>query len=146
MTDQHTPGPWRWELNLKSRILELCGGARPFDITVLEPCRWGMHDASIRFRDPKIDGNLMRAPHEVLGWCAPYPGREHHSPWLQNITHPDARLIACAPELLAALEKAHAELANSPGDIWSPEGARNHEERQELIRKARGVKPTELKP
>lgn len=141
----HTPGPWRWELNLNSRQLELCGGGG-YDVTILDPVRWGMHGATVRFRDTDISGNLLHAPHEVTSWHAPLKGREHHAHWLQDVTHPDARLIACAPELLVALEKAHAEIANSPGDIWSPECAKNHEERLALIRKARGVKSTDAKP
>jgi hypothetical protein len=133
---------------MSSKSIELVGGGgRAFDLTIMEPRRWGMNSATLWFRDPAEEGmNLMRAPHEVPAWIPPFPDEKHHASWRLNLTHPDARLIACAPELLAALEKAHAELANSPGDIWSPEGARNHEERQELIRKARGVKPTELKP
>lgn len=133
----HTPGPWRWELNLDSRQLELCGGGG-YDVTILDPVRWGMHGATVRFRDPDIRGNLLHAPHEVAAWHAPFPGREHHSHWLQDVTHPDARLIAAALELLEELEKAHGIL----GDLGyvGPE----HAAREALIRKARGVKPTEL--
>lgn len=100
----HTPGPWRWELNLDSRQLELCGGGG-YDVTILDPVRWGMHGATVRFRDTDIRGNLLHAPHEVAAWHAPFPGREHHSHWLQDVTHPDARLIAAAPDILAALEE-----------------------------------------
>lgn len=52
----------------------------------------------------------------------------------------DAQLMACAPELLAALEKAHGIL-DALGYV-GPE----HAAREALIRKARGVKPTEPKP
>lgn len=34
----------------------------------------------------------------------PVAGREHHAKWFQDIDHPDARLIAAAPDLLAACE------------------------------------------
>jgi hypothetical protein len=32
------------------------------------------------------------------------PGEEHHSEWNQDIEHPDAKLIAAAPDLLEALK------------------------------------------
>lgn len=137
MTEQHTPGPWRWELNLDSRELALCGGKQPFDLDILQPCRWGMNGATIRFREPSVDGNVMRAPHEVAGWHAPFQGREHHARWLQNVTHPDARLMAAAPELLEELEKAHAELEEC-GTRWHQQSALNRAAREALIARVRG--------
>lgn len=128
----HTPGPWRWELNLNSRQLELCGGGG-FDVTILDPVRWGMHGATVRFRDTDIRGNLLHAPHEIAAWHAPFPGREHHAHWLQDVTHPDARLIAAAPELLEELEKAHALLVEQGYN--GPEV----ELQAEVLRKAKGA-------
>jgi hypothetical protein len=64
----------------------------------------------MRFRDPALDGmNLM---HPIEHWLATVPGREHHKTWFQTINHPDARLIAAAPELLNALRMAEAALAS----------------------------------
>lgn len=47
----------------------------------------------------------------------PQPGREHHADWWRIIEHPDASLIAAAPELLAALEafvERHISMCHAP--------------------------------
>ena len=48
--------------------------------------------------------NIMHKLHERPDWIAPFPGRNHHAHWCANVIHPDMRLIAAAPKLLAALE------------------------------------------
>lgn len=94
----HTPGPWRWEINLKSRVVRLTGGVRPlYDLTVMDFVRWGMGNAAPRFIDQ--DHLMERAD----TYAAVVPGREHHAQWFQGLSHPDAHLIAAAPDLLAAL-------------------------------------------
>ncbi len=95
----HTPGPWRWEVNHKSKQMDLCGGARPkFDLTVMDCVRWGMGGAAFRFIDAR---NIM---HRADGLTVPVAGREHHASWFQTINHPDAILIAAAPDLLAEVD------------------------------------------
>jgi hypothetical protein len=76
MTDQHTPGPWRW---------------------VPEP------DTASPWRDY---GDLYSASSEVVlsGWENDFEGG------VRVNSHADARLIAAAPEMLAALESAADEL------------------------------------
>lgn len=97
---QHTPGPWRWELNEKSKQLQLCGGRSPFDLTVLDFVRWGMGEATARFR-ADVDGiNLM---HHARDFAVVVPGREHHADWFKGLKHPDASLIEASPDLLASL-------------------------------------------
>lgn len=95
----HTPGPWRWEINLKSKQIQLCGGRPKFDHTVMDFVRWGMTGAAPRFLF-KPGGHLL------LDHCSKVativPGREHHASWFQTLNHPDANLIAAAPDLLAA--------------------------------------------
>jgi hypothetical protein len=101
----HTPGPWRWEFNKEHRSLHLVGGKPQYDLTIINFERWGMSGATMRLRDTAYDGmNLMIRVHERPDWFAPEPGREHHKSWHQLLTHPDARLIAAAPDLLAALK------------------------------------------
>lgn len=107
-----TPGPWRWEINLQSKRLHLVGGLRPqYDLTIIDFDRWGMGGAIMSLRDTAHDGmNIMHKLHNRPDWIEPFPNREHHASWCQNVIHPDARLIAAAPALLAALKSMlHAE-------------------------------------
>lgn len=104
---KHTAGPWRWELNEECKSIHLVGGKPQFDLTILEPIRWGMGRAGLMIRDTAHDGmNIMHKLHERRDWIAPFPGRAHHANWCADVTHPDMRLIAAAPDLLAALQTA----------------------------------------
>ncbi len=97
-----TPGPWRWEVNHKSKQVQLCGGACPkYDLTVMDFARWGMGGAAPRFSDER---GIM---HRSDGLTVTVAGREHHAAWFQDIRHSDARLIATAPELLEALQEMY---------------------------------------
>lgn len=101
----YTPGPWRWEMNLKSKVLHLVGGDTRYDLTIMDFSRWGLGGAVASLRDPTVDGmNLMHRLCDRKDWIAPFQGREHHADWCSDVTHPDMRLIAAAPDLYAALE------------------------------------------
>lgn len=98
---KHTPGPWRWELNKQHKSIHLVGGRPQYDLTIIEPTRWGMNRATIMIRDTSHDGmNIMHKLHERQDWIAPFNGREHHASWCADVIHPDMKLIAAAPELL----------------------------------------------
>ena len=99
----YTPGPWRWELNRKHHGVSICGGKRPFDLTVMDFVRYGMSRAAPRFLEPLDDSSMMLL-HRCERYAATVPGREHHADWFQTIDHPDAHLIAAAPDLLEALK------------------------------------------
>lgn len=90
-----------------------------FDLTVMDFARWGMGHAVPRFRDTSVDGmNLMDRLCDMPGWIATEPGREHHKQWHQLVTHPDARLMESAPDLLRELDRANRLLAELTFSAW----------------------------
>ena len=109
---RHTPGPWRWELNAKSKQVELCGGKNPHDLIVMDFVRWGMGGAAPRLREDRDELNIM---HRCERWAEPVVGHEHHASWFQTVNHPDMNLIAAAPDLLEA-----CMAAMRIADLWSP--------------------------
>lgn len=90
-----TPGRWLWILNLKAKQvhLEAQDGPRQY---VIDFVRWGTNGAQPRFQ---VDG-LMQ---DAQDCAAIVEGREHHAAWYQTLDHPDANLIAAAPDLLRRL-------------------------------------------
>ena len=112
-TPQHTPEPWRWELNEKSKEVQLVGGHPKFDKLVMDFARWGMGGATPRFNREIGALNIM-APARVFDMIV--EGREHHAAWFKTIDHPDAnRIVSCVnncaginpeavPLMLAALD------------------------------------------
>ena len=114
-----TPGKWRWELNLKSKRVSLCGGKNPFDLIVMDFERWGLGSAIPRFRTGNDDMNIMK---KAVEFASVVPDREHHSDWFQNIDHPDARLIAAAPEMYELLKGiAYPHLSGTTQDLLKVE-------------------------
>lgn len=102
---KHTAGPWRWEFNAKYKSMTLVGGKPQFDLTIMDFGRWGMGGAVAVMRDTAHDGfNIMHRVCDRPDWIAPFEGRAHHADWCAEIIHPDMRLMASAPDLLAALQ------------------------------------------
>lgn len=143
MSSNFTPGPWRWELNERHRGLCLCGAAG-YDLTVMDFVRWGMGSAAPRFRTEVGGAPQVMVRAESFGVVV--PGREHHAEWFKTVNHPDAALIASAPELLEALEAA-VECGMVPTSSANEGGAHAHvrqlhvaDQIRAAIAKARGVK------
>lgn len=100
----HTPGPWQWSYSGGAFYLRTVGRGL---LTVMDFVRMGMNYAQPRFSkwegaDRERQGGIMQKA-EALG--------ELHD-------HPDARLIAFAPQLLQAL-KAHVCVRAGCGDGMS---------------------------
>lgn len=132
----HTKGPWRWEYNPRHKSVQLCGGSPKYDKTVMDFVRVGMSGAGPRFIDNSEGFNLLgRLVDRVKDWCRPEKGREHHADWFQEVVHPDAVLIAAAPELLHALE----ELVDCYDDIGGPDGTYARITAQAALAKAKGL-------
>lgn len=112
MSAPHTAGPWRWEFNDKHRSMTLVGGKPQFDLPIMGFARWGMGGAVAVLRDTAHDGfNIMHRVCDRPDWIEPFEGREHHADWCSGVVHPDMRLIAAAPDMLAALRRAVLALA-----------------------------------
>ena len=134
MSAAHTPGPWRWEMNQSAKDVQLVGGVPKFDLTVMDFVRWGMGSAAPRFRDTALDGmNLMDRVCDKPEWLQDFPGRSHHARWCRAVIHPDAVLIAAAPELLSWLRWSMKYL---PDDVKQ---SGQYEMAQAVIAKATGV-------
>jgi hypothetical protein len=101
---QSTPGPWRWEVNPTGYDARLIA-ERPRHLIVMDFVRWGMARAAPRFRTADCLLSRVEEFSEVV------PGREHHARWYRQLVHPDALLIAAAPDLLAACHAAFASAA-----------------------------------
>ncbi len=99
-----TPGPWGWRQPEGSNHITLCTVGRGL-LYILDPCRVGMNDATIRFghRSMPRQGGLLRA--------VPVRGRGAPDYLTDAELTPDARLIQAAPELLMMLRK----VLSSPG-------------------------------
>ena len=106
---EHTPGPWEWQVNKTYKQVTLIGHRNGCRELVMDFTRWGMNGAKPRF-------NRSGLMHPADGLCGIIEGREHHASWCQTINHPDARLIAAAPDMLDALIEYMAWGAKTQSD------------------------------
>ena len=124
---KHTPGPWRWFGNTKSHDIHLAtvNGGRVF---VLNFVRWGMAGAQPRFQGRGERRGFMVPATDLVTYEVDYR-RD-----ISGINHPDAHLIAAAPELLRALKGALYD-SGCDGDLCMHEW---HELARAAIAKAEG--------
>jgi hypothetical protein len=94
-TPIHTPGPWEWLL--MGDLRPLLGTPDRGRLIVMDFCRLGMQAAEPRFA--VWPGQMDGAPRERLGGTMRRASELVHAD-----KHPDARLIAAAPDLTAALQ------------------------------------------
>ncbi|MFU0504163.1 hypothetical protein [Pseudaminobacter sp. NGMCC 1.201702] len=113
----HTPGPWAWFGNASSNHVYLAtthSGRR----YVMDFVRWGMHGAQPRFQ-PKRGGmidakDLLQfevGDQSIVGIDAARKEGSVYRYDVRGINSADARLIAAAPDLLAAL-RPFADMRN----------------------------------
>ncbi|MBF0192505.1 MAG: hypothetical protein HQL99_15410 [Magnetococcales bacterium] len=104
-------GPWSWYGNLKTNHIYLATerGGRTY---VMDFARFGMRDAQPRFN---TDKGMVKAQDlcrfevgdpDVIGYQAAKEDDSVYRYDISEIDHPVARLIAAAPDLLAALLEA----------------------------------------
>lgn len=104
MSQKPTPGPWKWHERDNGKDVFLVHPYRGF-LTVMDFVRRGMQGGTFRLATWKGDerenmGGIMRPAHEV-----------------DVANHPDARLIAASPELLAACEAMVTARSGAVGDV-----------------------------
>ena len=92
---KHTPGPWVWKINEVSKFISLVSLAQMKPI-VMDFMRYGTQSAQPRF-------NVDMLMEKASDLSQTIKGQEHNANWNKTISHPDARLIAAAPEMLEIL-------------------------------------------
>lgn len=105
--EKFTQGPWQWLINKESKKVELCGKG----IEVLRFKRYGMQGAAPTFTENHMGHKLQGVKAEDL--AIDIKGREHHSHWCQTIGHPDAHLIAAAPDMYEMLDTIETVLSGN---------------------------------
>ena len=121
--DKHTPGPWKWFGNASSNSVYLATthSGRRF---VMDFTRWGMRGAQPRFQPERggmIDAkDLLQfevGDQSIVGVEAAKKDTSVYRMDVRGINSADARLIAAAPDMLAALQKTLNYLENTEGEL-----------------------------
>lgn len=141
MSDQHTPGPWVWRGNAHAQDVYLStrhGGRR----IVMGFKRWGTANAQPTFRgqnsleDAKDLLKFEVGEASVTGVSEAKQNTTVYRLHISDIDHPDARLIAAAPDLLEACQTL-ATLLDT--DDWIATGRLAVKQAQAAIAKVRGA-------
>jgi hypothetical protein len=111
----HTPGPWGWYGDTKHNHMYLAtvGRGRTY---VMDFVRWGMGSAQPRFQLRRENGHGVMVPssefavyevgeRSVIGHAAAKLNESVYRYDVCGLSHPDASLIAAAPDLLEACKE-----------------------------------------
>lgn len=138
----HTPGPWGWFGNNHGIYLATRRSGRR---TVMDFVRMGMRGAQPRFCVSSImykAAELVRfavGDGRARGFEQGKADRTVYRFDISEIDHPDARLIAMAPELLSALEDMAEAARNEVGQRASPSLTEALSEADRVIATSKGV-------
>ncbi len=120
-----TPGPWRWEIRTGHKMCKLMTD-HSGQYYVMDFARWGLQDACPTFQQYEkysgpVDERRSLGMTRADKMAKSYPGKEHHQGYDDYIDHPDAILIAKAPEyisyLLAEVERLETENKSLQVDV-----------------------------
>jgi len=121
-----TPGPWRWDAAPCNQEISLVT-SHSGGYYVMGFERYGMRDAAPTFQVyEKYDGSVTERKSEGMvradKLCKSIPGKEHHVGFDDYIDHPDAILIAHAPEdikaLLALVKQQAGEIETLRSELY----------------------------
>jgi len=145
-----TPGPWMWDMRENYKQVKLVT-AHSGQYYVMDFERRGMQGACPSFQVyDKYDGPVReRGSHGMMRadqLAKSYPGKEHHKGFDDYIDHPDAILIAHAPEdikaLLALVKQQAGEIETLRSELYPAKEieerrAENWEAEKRLLQKTR---------
>ena len=128
------PGRWHWAGNAKHHTVTLSTWVPGYGrVDVLSCRRAGMHGAEFRFCDP--DSMMLQPVRELVQYEVCHAATSPDDPRvyrhdIDDVRHPDARLIVAAvnalPGLLDALDAAEAEVERLRADITALAGGWVH--------------------
>ncbi len=128
---EHTPGPWNWYGRKDQHRIFLATPKRGITV-VMDFTRWGTQGAQPRFHSEEPLG-ILRPVAELLD-----PDQNRDSNPIIIVNHPDARLIAAAPDLYDACREVMDMLGAIPANELTEQDSGIYGILQRVVSKAEG--------